>query len=259
MIDRLMKCNLQEIICSLPAASNEIYGKVNPMHDGKKTFDRVVSNLKYYVEQKKKHKKDAVLSMYHVIHNLNYQEIHKMAEMDLEIGVDIVRFSLIRLQKEFMHLKLNKENMKSIKNSIDYVENYFLNKPLILRNNIHFQIDNFKPQTGEWSGQILKKWGCKLGWFFSLVLGSGQMSLCCHVREIENLKNPGTNYAQTWLSKEYNDFRFKAKHIKKFTNTKFMNNVKLYDEMCENCDNHVTLINIEEKLDKYGLKKFLKY
>ncbi len=259
MTDRLMKCNLQEIICSLPAASNEVYWEVNPMHHGKKTFERIVSNLKYYVEQKKTHNQDAVLSMYHVIHNLNYDEIPEMAKMDIDIGVDIVRFSLVRLQKEFNYLKLSEKHMESIKKSVKFVEDYFSDKSIILKNNIHFQIDNFIPLTGEWSGYILKKWGCKLGWFFSLVLGSGQMSLCCHVREVENLKNPETGYAKTWFSQEYNDFRVKAKYIKKFTDTEFKNGVKLYDNMCENCDNHVTLINIEEKLKKYDLSKFLNY
>jgi MoaA/NifB/PqqE/SkfB family radical SAM enzyme len=259
MTDRLMRCNLYEIICSLPAASDEVYWKVNPMHDKIKTFEKILSNLRYYSEQKKRSKNNAILSMYHVIHNLNYHEIPEMARMDVNLGVDIARFSIVRLQREFMHLKLTKEQMESIKNDIGDVEKYFIGKPIALRNNIHFQIDNFIPETGEWSGKILEKWGCKLGWFFSLILGSGQMSMCCHVREVENLKSPNTSFADTWLSKDYNDFRVKAKYIKDFKDTEFKNKVKLYDDKCENCDNHVTLITIEEKLKKYGLERFLSY
>jgi len=258
MTNRLLNCNLSELICSLPAASNATYEKVNPMHKSKKTFETVVKNLKYFTKQKTLLSKKSKLSMYHVIHNLNYHEIKNMAKLDLDIGVDIVRFNLIRLQKEFMHLKLNKAQLNSIKNSIDFVKAYYTNKPIILQNNIHFQIKNFKPETGEWSGSILNDWGCKLGWFFSLVLASGQLSLCCHVREIENLKN-NNSFKEAWLSKQYSDYRFKAKYIKNHKNTEFKNKVKLYDDKCENCDNHVTLIKIEEKIKKYNLGEFFEY
>ena len=146
--DKLIKLNIKELICSLPAASIDTYCEINPLHKGKDTFSKIVKNLTYFASQKIKFNTNTTLSMYHVIHNINYNEIPKMARMDVKIGVDIARFSLIRLQKEFMHLKINANQMKSIKNSIKFVEAYFSDKNTKLKNNIHFQIDNYKPSTG---------------------------------------------------------------------------------------------------------------
>lgn len=255
--DKLMQCNIKELICSLPAATIQTYGTVNPMHNNINTFSKIIRNLKYFVHEKKFLKKECKLSMYHVIHNQNYHEISKMANMDLNIGVDLIRFSLIRLQKEFNYLKLTHSQIKSIKKSIDFLTKYLNDKPIELKNNIHFQLDNIQVQSGKWSGKILKKWGCKIGYFFSLLLASGQLSLCCHVREIGNINK--TAFTDLWTSDYYNQNRYKAKYIKNFKNTIFKNGIKLYDDKCENCDNHVTLIKIEEKINEYGLQKFFKY
>jgi MoaA/NifB/PqqE/SkfB family radical SAM enzyme len=189
--------------------------------------------------------------MTHVIHNLNCQELEKMAEIDAAIGADKVRFYLARLDENINHLKLGNKDIERIKAALPIVEDCFRNKNIVLQDNIYFQLENYDCQTGFWSKNKFNKSGCLVGWFFCLVLAKGEVSMCCHLRLTGHLKEK--SFKEIWDSQEYNDTRIKAKRLAESMDV----NNQVYDESCSQCDTHQVILRIEEMLKRYKLDNYL--
>ncbi len=248
---QIIDLGVNEIFCSLPAGTGETYAQINPKQS-KETFLRIIDNLKNFVAIRNAlGKNKPMLQMTHVIHNLNCQELEKMAKVDAAIGADKVRFYLARLDENIGHLKLGIQDIEKIRITLPIVEDYFRNKNIALQDNIYFQLENYDYQTGFWSKNKFIKSGCLVGWFFCLILAKGEVSMCCHLRLTGHLKNK--SFKEIWDSKEYNDTRIKAKRLGDSSDA----NNQIYDESCNQCDTHQVILMIEELLKRYKLDKYL--
>ncbi|MFC1666930.1 radical SAM protein, partial [Candidatus Omnitrophota bacterium] len=251
---RIIDLEIDEIFCSLPAGTEATYARINP-RQSKQTFRKITKNLKDFISMRDKSgKKKPWLQMTHVIHNLNYHEVEEMAKLDTYIGADKVRFYLVRLDKNINFLKLKSSHIHSIKESVKNIAPFLKKKHIELQDNICFQLKNYSTSTGHWSASKLLK-SCPVGWFFSLVLAKGEVSMCCHLRVIDILKEK--SFKDIWNSSAYNKFRIKAKYLMDNKNTTFSNDVKLYNEFCKHCDTHQVILRINELFDKYKLTQFL--
>ena len=248
---QIIDLGVNEIFCSLPAGTEETYAQINPKQS-KATFLRIVDNLKNFVAIRNElGKNKPMLQMTHVIHNLNCQELEKMAEIDAAIGADKVRFYLARLDENINHLKLGNKDIERIKAALPIVEDCFRNKDIALQDNIYFQLENYDCQTGFWSKNKFNKSGCLVGWFFCLVLAKGEVSMCCHLRLTGHLKEK--SFKEIWDSQEYNDTRIKAKRLADSSDA----NNQIYNESCSQCDTHQVILRIEEMLKRYKLENYL--
>jgi len=254
-IKRLHELEVSEIFCSLPAGMARTYSLINPGHPGD-TFDKVVSNLKELISQRRRLKKPSLkLQMTHVIHNMNYQELEAMAKMDADIGADRVRFYLVRLDRNISSLKLACSQIDEIRKALDRIGPYLKSRNIELQDNIDFQLKNYNSQTGDWSQDIISRLGCPVGWFFCMVLAKGEVSMCCHMRIVDYLNNGA--FLKIWNSENYNNLRISAKHITRNKEAVFLNGVRLYDDFCKHCDTHQVILRVNELMEKYNLNKFL--
>ena len=246
---------IEEIFCSLPAGTDKTYAMINSMRTAE-TFNTIVKNLKSMIELRNKlgrHKPKLQIS--HVIHNLNYHELKEMAKIDAYIGADKARFYLARLDKNNKALKLSASNIKELKNNLNKAIPYFKRSKIELQDNINFQLDNYDPESGNWSGGKLLETGCPVGWFFCLILAKGEISMCCHLRIVDYLKSK--HFRDIWNSSDYDKFRAQAKHLIKNKDAVLRNNTKLWDDFCNHCDTHQVILGINNSLKEFKLDKFI--
>ena len=245
-----------QIFCSLPAGTEQGYEKVciNPKKG--EWFHIIVENLRALMELKRNFRKiHPVLTMTHVLHSLNFDELIKMAELDVYIGADSARFYLIRLDKNNRHLKLSDEQIATIEKDLSVATDIFKKAGIEFIDNIRFQLSHYDNNTGAWSKDIFLKEGCVIGWYFCLIPALGDISMCCHLRTVGYLNEKGLK--DIWLSDYYKRKRYQLKFISSYKDVECMNGVKLYDEHCEHCDNHQNLLNALTKLKDFGLYRFL--
>lgn len=252
----IVELGIREIYCSFPAGTPQTY-EIVTTNGKKEIFDMIVNNLKMLMQIKRQNgKHDPRLTMTHVIHTLNYHELIEMAKTDAEIGSDAARFYLIRLDDNNKHLKLSDTELEVIERDLHIAARIFKENNIDFVDNIKFQLEHYDRNTGAWSKDIFLEEGCTIGWYFCLIPALYDVSMCCHLRTIGYLTKQ--SFKELWNSREYRRYRIQAKFLKDNKDITFQNGVRLYDEHCEHCDNHQTLITNLENLHKLGLYKFIK-
>lgn len=254
--EEIVELGIREIYCSFPAGAPETYELVTTIGN-KETFHTIIENLKKLTQIKRlKGKHYPRLVMTHVIQNLNYRELIDMAKIDAQVDADAARFYLIRLDENNKHLKLNDKELEVIKRDLSIAARIFKENNIDFVDNIRFQLEHYDNNTGAWSKDIFMQEGCTIGWYFCLVPALYDVSMCCHLRTVGYLTKQ--SFKDLWNSQDYRRYRIQAKFLRDNIDVTFPNGVRLYDEHCEHCDNHQTLITNLENLHKLGLYKFVK-
>jgi MoaA/NifB/PqqE/SkfB family radical SAM enzyme len=243
-----------EIYCSFPAGQPETYEKVASIQPAE-TFYKIWDNLKKFMILRRKSGKDLPrLIISHVIHNMNYHELVEMAKMDADIAPDAVRFYLIRLDVMNRFLQLSPEQIEAIKEQVAVVSDILRKNKIEFIDNFEFQLNHYDEKTGAWSKDFFLNHGCTIGWYFNLIPAKYDMSFCCHLRTVGYLDKK--SFKDIWNSVEYWRWRRQAKYLKDNQAAKFANGQLLYDEHCDHCDNHQTIIRTLNELKKFDLFKY---
>jgi len=243
-----------EIYCSFPAGRPETYEKVASIQSAE-TFYKIWDNLKKFMILRRKFvKNEPRLIISHVIHNMNYHELVEMAKMDADIAPDAVRFYLIRLDVMNRFLQLSPEQIEAIKEQVPVVSDILRKNKIEFIDNFEFQLNHYDEKTGAWSKDFFLNHGCTIGWYFNLIPAKYDMSFCCHLRTVGYLDKK--SFKDVWNSVEYWRWRRQAKYLKNNQSAKFANSQLLYDEHCDHCDNHQTIIRTLNELKKFDLFKY---
>lgn len=251
----IIELEVNEIYCSFPAGAALTYHKVCSKQP-EETFDIITENMRRLMELRggaNKPKPRLIIS--HVIHNMNYHELIEMALNDAAIRPDAVRYYLIRLDVMNRFLQLSPGQIKSIKDAVPKIADILHKERIEFVDNFEFQLDNYDEKTGAWSKDFFLKNGCTIGWYFNLIPAKYDMSFCCHLRTVGHVDKE--SYKDIWFSKEYKRWRRQAKYLKNNVNARFLNGQILYDEHCDHCDNHQTLLNNIRKMQELDLYKYL--
>ncbi len=252
--EKALQNEISEIFCSLPAGTAKTFAKINTKQT-EKTFDLILSNLKQLCKMKKKKAGNKPrLIMTHVVHTMNAHELEEMAKVDMEIGADVMRFYLIRLDENIEFLKLTNDDLVKIKASMKKIKEMAKGKDIELLDTTDFQLDNFEQKSGSWSGNVFLEKGCTLGWNFCLIPASGEVSFCCHLRTVGYLDKK--SFKDIWTSEEYKRFRYQAKFLSENANAKFLNGTSLFDDYCKNCDTHQVIRDVWDQFKLYKLDGF---
>ena len=255
--ERILELEVCEIYCSLPAGTAETYSKVCQEAKPSDLFQRTVVNMRTLMELKQRSGKQFPrVIMTHVMHSMNYHELMAMAEMDASIGADATRFYMIRLDENNGHLRLNEEQLAVMKQDLPRAEEILKKAGIDFIRSLKFQFEHYDQGTGAWSKDVFLKEGCTIGWTFCLIPALGDLSMCCHLRTLGDLKH--ARLKDLWQSDYYRQKRIEAKFLSKNTEVRCLNGVKLYDEHCDHCDNHQNLLDMTQGLKELGLYKFFK-
>ena len=250
----IIDLGVNEIYCSFPAGTAEVYEKISSIQPAE-TFYKVWDNLKKFMILKRQAGRNSPrLIVSHVIHNLNYHQLVEMAKMDADIAPDAVRFYLIRLDVMNRFLQLKPEEMDEIKKQLPIISEILKKNNIEFVDNFEFQLNHYDEKTGAWSKDFFLSNGCTIGWYFNLIPAKYDMSFCCHLRTVGYLDKK--SFKEVWNSTEYWQWRRQAKYLKDNKHMKFANGQILYDEHCDHCDNHQTIIKVLNELKKYDLYKY---
>jgi MoaA/NifB/PqqE/SkfB family radical SAM enzyme len=245
---------VNEIYCSFPAGTAETYNKICVIQPPE-TFYKIWDNLKkLMVLRRKTGRGSPRLIVSHVIHTMNYHELIEMAKMDADIAPDAVRYYLIRLDVMNRFLQLKPEEVEAIKGMVPRIAEILKKNNIEFVDNFEFQLNNYDEKTGAWSKDFFLEHGCTIGWYFNLIPAKYDMSFCCHLRTVGFVDQKP--FKEIWNSVEYWRWRRQAKYLKQNTNAKFLNGQFLYDEHCDHCDNHQTIIRTLKELSLYDLSKY---
>lgn len=256
MAKEVIELGVNEIYCSFPAGSAEVYEKIVSIQHAE-TFYKIRDNLKKFMILRRQTGKDKPrLIISHVIHTLNYHELIDMAKMDVDIAPDAVRFYLIRLDVMNRFLQLKPADVEAIRKQVPVISEILNKNNIEFVDNFEFQLNHYDEKTGAWSKDFFLNHGCTIGWYFNLIPAKYDMSFCCHLRTVGYLdKQP---FKEIWNSVEYWRWRRQAKYLRENKSIKFANGQILYDEHCDHCDNHQTIIKTLNDLKKYDLYKYYK-
>lgn len=245
---------VNEIYCSLPAGSAQTYTKIVTIQPPE-TFQQVRNNLKQFIRLRQASGKNHPrLIISHVIHTMNYHELIEMAKMDVDIAPDAVRFYLIRLDVMNRHLQLKPDEVEAMRKMVPEIARILSEAKIEFVDNFGFQLEHYDNKTGAWSKDFFLNKGCTIGWYFNLIPAKYDMSFCCHLRTVGYLDKQ--SFKDIWNSAEYWQWRRQAKNLRRNKDAKFLNNQVIYDEHCDHCDNHQTIIRNLNDLKLYGLEKY---
>jgi len=273
MAEELVELGMDEIYCSITGGTPEVFARVCP-EMSKDIFWRIRDNLLYLSKMKEKYKvsqagrgSKPILSTLFVLQNRNYEDMINMAKFAADVGANKLRFQLIHLDKNNSHLKLSMEQVKFIKENYYKVEEIANQYGMELVPSLKFQLANIDIESGDWSKNVYIGKGCFIGWFFSAVKANGDVSLCCAMKIIDNLKKKNFDFARVWNSSTYNTYRLAAKNLNRHKNIKFKDSLYhrdreprgnfLYSERCEHCDNHDHNNHALRLIEENGLSGFL--
>ncbi len=252
--EEIIDLGVNEIYCSFPAGTARTYHEVCVTQPAE-TFYAIKENLKRLMRiRRRKERRHPRLIVSHVIHTMNYHELVEMAKMDVEIAPDAVRFYLIRLDVMNRFLQLKPEEVHAMRKMIPEITRLLRKHNIELVDNFEFQLNHYDEQTGAWSKGFFLNHGCTIGWYFNLIPAQYDMSFCCHLRTVGYLDKK--SFKEVWYSPEYWQWRRQAKYLKSHRDAQFLNGQVLYDEHCDHCDNHQTIIRTLEELKLYDLYRY---
>ncbi len=210
-VEKLLTLEVDELLISLWAGSAESYIRTHPTLP-KDTFTKIEKRLKHLTNLKRiKGQITPILNIYNIICNLNYREIDGMVGFAKSCGADhcifatadIVKgvtdiFSLSQDQEEYVVEKLRYWIKKDFDRNLD-------NRNFVEISSYLNQLYAEKPPRSN-----NKESACYVGWTFSLIEASGNVSFCCKsTREpVGNIKED--DFGKIWNSERQRKFRKSA-------------------------------------------------
>ena len=252
----LVKSQVDEAFVTISAATEKTY---LALHSKQKTGDyqRVLDNFAYLRDAKQKHNAPfPKVTGVHVICSENVDETFQMAKQAEQLGFSKLRFALIRLDEHNKRLALTKENISSLRDQLPKLRAFCDESGIELWEGYRFQLEN-ADDPEDWSGDYFVENGCLIGWGLGLVKANADLSFCCVVKPIANLKSGG-RFREIWNGNFYQAARVIAKNNLEKSDFSFLDGSALYTSACRHCDNHDINAMLHQRLAQTGLDDFLK-
>ena len=251
----LVDAQVDEAFVTISAGSEETYLALHSKQK-KGDFYHVINNMTKLQDLKKKTNSDfPKVTGVHVICAANYKETMLMAKQAAQLGFTKLRLALIRLDDHNRRLALTKENILHLQNGLPELENFCAKNGVELWDGYRFQLDH-ADDPKDWSGNEFVEKGCLVGWGLGLVKANADLSFCCVVKPMANLKTGGS-FAEVWHSEFYQKVRTTALKMGEGNQVRFSDNSLLYTPACHHCDNHDINVMLHRRLAETGLDEFM--
>ena len=216
-IERLVAMRVDEIMVSLWAASPHTYSRLHP-NKSAATFLRIREHLADLCRRKSSSTR---ITVSNVLFCMNIQEVTAMYQLALDVGADAVSYqlmdpvmgctdSLLLQPMEQVQLIAKMEKVRQMagtcrKPGVELVDHDEFLQRLRLND----------PVLGRYDIRYVDRTPCYAGWSFSRVLPNGDVCPCRRgdKKPLGNLNE--RSFPDIWFSAPYDDFRNKARILKK--------------------------------------------
>jgi len=243
------------ITVSLPAASADSYKQICPVSPTG-DFEKVKMNIRRLVEYRKETKKRSpIISILHVIHNLNCYDLFQFVEMDKQLGVDRAFFKIIMLDENNYSLKLDGSQADYLKAKFPEAAEKLKNSGIKCDTLTDVYLNYYDKKEGSRTAGFYTSKSCLVGWDFCNVQLGGEVLFCCGYKIVDSLQE--NDFDKIWLSDGYNRYRIAAKHMDGSAAVEFAKGEKLCDARCDSCENVNQHLHMVRSIEKFSLEDFL--
>ena len=245
-IKRLLDAGLEELCVSIWASTPENYARVHPgVPNG--YFERVKDNLLFLKKSRSRRPK---ITFANVIMNNNVDDLEGMYEFGLQYGADALYFTVADVfDGQTDRLLLSEDDRKGLVSKAEVLKKRAEDDGICLQYFDGFirRLSNAPADfsKGEYDRSFINRIPCYIGWLFSRILADGTVAPCCRGVKKATGNINRTSFKDIWFSREYDEFRSKAKFMSK--DTRFFRDIGCVKE----CDN---LMHNEEMHNRIIMK-----
>jgi MoaA/NifB/PqqE/SkfB family radical SAM enzyme len=252
----LVRAGCDLLYVSLSSASHAAYEALHPGHPGTE-LDEVLDNVRAL--QALKQRAGATLPrvmMVDVICGANAAEVLGFYDQAAALGAEHVRFQLIHVQPYNRSLKLDAEQVVSVREQLAQARRREAAGGPRIVDNIEYQLETLDLPSGRWGHARTPDEGCFVGWTFSRSWTNGDVSFCCSPKVVDNVSR--RSFAEIWRGPAYAAYRNAAKDLARNGAMRFENGATLLGEHCAGCPNYEGIGKLAADLRRYGLERFVR-
>jgi len=262
LVDTIVEYGVDNITVSVSGVSFDSYKKTHPMMS-RSGFEKLFKNFEYLNHKRRKVVRETGVEFVkpftlflHVITRDNYYELMDMVFSGAEYGFDTIWLKLIHPSSWSRHLCLTPEQADEVKRMCRELRELQPQLKIKIDEYLDSEIDNLDLK-GDWSGYFHEQRRCFVGWNFSYIDLSKDVSFCCGDKIIGLQRKFGSFY-EFWISDEYNRARSCARNYNYGGgNLDTYNGGEIIDDFCKSCDNTNFNNEMERLVKDYGLSDLL--
>lgn len=212
---RLVDLGVDHLTVSVWAGTPQTYAKTHPNKTGA-TFLQIKDTLTYLNSFKKAAKKPYI-KVYHVVSNINYDDIFEMVDFAIDTRSESLEFTVIdTIPGATDCLLLDREQASAVVRKCDILKSAMdgvrFKDRLEVLNFDHFyrRISNSFAGMGQYDRGLLDGLPCYVGWTFARVLADGNVNSCLksHRFPVGNIYSE--RFSKIWNSPGQKEFRRNA-------------------------------------------------
>lgn len=258
LVDTIVENQVDNITVSVSGVSFESYKKTHPMMS-RSGFDKLFKNFEYLNHKRRKVLRETGVEFVkpftlflHVVTKDNYHEIMDMVFSGAEYGFDTIWLKLVHPSSWSRHLCLTPEQAEEVKQACNELRKIQPQLKIKIDHYLDSEIDNLDSK-GDWSGYFHSQRRCFVGWNFSYIDLSKDISFCCGDKII-GLHRKFSSFYDFWTSEEYSRARSCARNFNfGGGNQETYNGGEIIDDFCKSCDNTNFNNEMEGLIQRYGL------
>jgi len=185
-----------------------------------------------------KRNKVSKVRILNVLTNKNHHELIKMIKFGESIGVHEIEFTLIdTIKNKTDQFLLNKKQQEELKKQIaKYKPNGTTHVFGLERFKTRIEEETFS--KGKYDKTLVDSIPCYAGYTYARIIADGKVIPCCkaHLHPLGNINQK--KFKEIWFSKDYEEFRLKAKNLKK--SDFYFKKIDCY----KGCDNYIENLRI---------------
>jgi len=244
-----------EMFCTISAADAATYAALHADAD-ERDWENLLANLRRLFALRDQAGTGLPTAwMVNVICHPNAGQLFEMAELAVALGFNGLRPQLLRVDEYNKHVALNNDDLAHLQKTLPELQKHCEKLRVKLWDGYVFQLSRAGDDPADWSGDEFVDRGCFIGWGLGLAKSDGDLSFCCTVKPVANLREGP--FEKLWREGLYQQARLAAKDLRHAGDLKMRDGEPLYTDYCHHCDNHDINHRLHEGLTRYDLWRFL--
>ncbi len=211
----LAELGVDHLTVSVWAGSPKTYALTHP-GQSEETFLRIKDMLMLLNRLKNT---SPVIKLYHVVFNMNYQDIHAMVDLAVETRCETVEFTVIdTIPGKTDTLLLNEQERQSLLARLNTIKEWYGREgkntvQLLGLEQFMRRVSNCDAKTAEYDSDIIGTTPCYAGWGFVRILADGNVNSCLKSHRFPTGNILAQDFRSVWNGSLQKHFREKTRRF----------------------------------------------